>query len=347
MTENPGKARLEALDFLRGWAITAVILDHLKVVPEPAVVWPVNLFVLLTAAVYSVPGYRFTAGKLFLKLAHLVFIYKIALLSFTGLFRLKIYEFLAHPSFKVLLSPHSLFVNNPYLGDIWYITLHLQILVLTFFFLKSHARLYAGRVFLISTAVTLVSFTLSHFFGRFHTIFVSAWLFYLAAGFYGMMPLLNWIRLQDRHRKTILAAASLVILLVYSQYSRAPWAFTNENRALPILLPLYIALVFFFGELFYLMERSAWGRFFNRGVALIGRYTLAIYLTHHAFALAWGPFFPSLPVRVFPVLLSSLAFGILAGRIFVFFQKKIEKARGYPPEAARPLVPLSSGRPSF
>ena len=314
-------SRIDLLDWLKGCAIIAVVLDHLWIVPEPYVVWSVNLFVLVTAFIFSQPRYVFSFIKLALKIFQLLYLTTFAVLLVRGLnplFNIPNPQ----PLLSVFLNPYALFVHNKYLGDIWYIALHFQFLILFYFFLKNRVAPKPPFVFGIAVVVNLASILFTHFvLKRFHTILVSSWLVFLAAGFYGMRPFLRTI-LDFPHNRLLGAGAGLGLLLsLYGLSPFFPWLFTNTYRAFFINLPFYFALILFLAESFHLLGDFGPGRVLKSAVHLLGRHSLAIYLTHGPFQLMWRMAFPSsLAVAVLCVL-SGVIFGIVADWLFLQIKK--------------------------
>lgn len=72
--------RINLLDWLKGCAIIAVVLDHMSIAPKFSVVWSVNLFVFVTAYIFSKPGYVFTVKKLALKVFQVLYLTVFAVL---------------------------------------------------------------------------------------------------------------------------------------------------------------------------------------------------------------------------------------------------------------------------
>lgn len=312
--------RLEIVDWLKAWAILAVVLDHLKIVPEPFVVWSVNIFVLVTAAVYSMPGYVFSLKKLMRKFVSLVFIYWCGIIFFDAVFGI-LHDQNNRNVVSVLLNPFYMFVKNPYLGDVWYLGLHVQILILFYFFLKYPGRTRVGFVLLVSALISQTSFFVTHYYlERFKTIFVTSWLFFLAIGFFWMAPFIERIRIFARHRFQALVAGVWILCLFYACFPFAPLLFQNENRASLFTLPLYLGLVLFLAELFYLFDRFPLGSLLKRGMSFTGRYTLAIYLTHQAFFELWNKVFDSNLFLGALSLGSGILFGMITDRLFMFFK---------------------------
>lgn len=323
--KNESVERVEVIDWLKAWAIVAVILDHLKIVPEPFVIWSVNIFALVTAAVYSIPGYVFSLKKLALKFVHLAYLYVFGILFFDLVFGV-LHEEINRSFLSLLVQPVYIFIKNPYLGDIWYLSLHLQILVVLYVFLKYRNQVRAGYVILVAALISQTSFLVTHFvLKQYFTILVTSWLFFLAAGFYGMRPFIAMIRADDQHRFLKLMAAAGILVLVYSCYPVVPWIFQNNNRSSFLTPPLYFGLIFFLTELFYLLGRCPFGDAARRGMSFIGQQTLAIYLTHQAFAFLWGK------VVIWPLALAVLAigsgivFGIITDRVYAILGRAIQR----------------------
>lgn len=309
--------RIDLLDWFKGWAIIAVVLDHLLIAPELYVVWSVNLFVLVTALVYSQPGYVFSFGKLTFKIFQLLYLTAFALLFVRGLNALFNIPN-PQPLLSVFLNPYAFFVQNTYLGNIWYLALHLQFLILFYFFLRNRTAWKPLFVLGVAGAVNLASLLFMHFvFNRFHTILVSSWLVFLAAGFYGMRPFLRTLR-DVPHNRPLGASAGLGLLLsIFGLSPFFPWLFTSTHRAVFINLPFYFALVLFLTESFYILEAFKPGRVLKSAVHLLGRHSLAIYLTHGPFQSMWRMVFPSSFSAAVLCILSGIAFGIIADWIFL------------------------------
>lgn len=338
MEKNGPKSieRLKIIDWLKGCAILAVVLDHSKALAEPYVVWSVNIFVLVTAAVYSGQNYVFSAKKLAGKLIYLVFIYLTAVVFFDIIFDIG-YANYNRAVLSVLENPYYGFVGNPYLGDIWYITLHIQILLIMYLFLKTRSHRRPAAVVIAAAPVAMLSFAMTHFvLHRFHTIVVSSWFLYLAAGFYGLIPFLQWIENKAKFRTGCIAAALCVLVLIYSQYPLMPWLFTNNNRSTFLMLPFYTVLIFFFGELFYFMDRAAVLSRIKNTVILLGRYTLVIYMTHEGFMRVWSRFFQSPWTLSVLSVICAIFFGIFANWLFGILKTGLSKISA---EKAEKLAP--------
>ncbi|MFZ5802857.1 MAG: acyltransferase family protein [Candidatus Omnitrophota bacterium] len=317
--------RFEIVDWLKAWAILAVILDHMEIVPEHLVIWSVNVFVLVTAAVYSIPGYAFTFKKLMSKLAYLVFIYAMGIFLIDLIFGL-LHEKLDRSVLPVLLNPYFMFVKNPYLGDVWYLGLHVQILIVFYVFLKGAGRSRGEYVVLIAALISQTSFLVTHYFmDRFETIFVLSWFFYLAAGFYGMRPLLTKIRSLEQYRLFGWMIGAGILIVVYLCWPEVPWLFQNENRARGLMLPLYFGLILFLAELFYLLDGILLGRWLKQGMNFLGRYTLAVYLTHQAFLYLWDKLFDSRAFLAVLAVSSGLLFGMTVEYLFNFLRSALSR----------------------
>lgn len=322
--EKPAE-RLSIIDWLKSWAIIAVVLDHAEVLPEPYIVWSVNIFVLVTAALYSAPGYVFTAKKLAARLFYLAFIYFLAVLFFDLIFDAG-YEKYNRAVLSVLEKPYNSLIANPYLGDIWYLSLHIQILLVMYLFLKIRDRVRPASVLVASVPIAMISFAATHFFlHRFYTILVSSWFLYLAVGFYFLIPFLQWIETKTKFRGRCILAAAMVLALIYFQYPLMPWLFTNENRSTFLMLPFYTVLIFMLGQLFYLSGTRPVLLKFKDAMIAIGKQTLAIYLAHEGFIKVWEPWVHSAWAVAALSFACSYAFGLFAGRIFdllkIFYER--------------------------
>lgn len=308
--------RLDLLDWLKGAAIIAVILDHRFIVPQAFVVWSVNIFVLVTAAVYARPGYVFPGKKIFHKMAHLFFVVAFAVFFFDFLYSLAVKE-QNRALLSVLLNPYYFFVKNPYLGDILYVTLHLQILLLFYFFLKVRPLFKPQTVFIAAVIVAIISYAVSHsLIHRFKTIFVGEWLIYIAAGFYGLLPLLKKIEKCPHNRFFWLSVSLFSLVAIYALYPLFPLAFTNRNRCSFLMLPLYFFLIVFLSELFWILTGFPAGKWIRSIGSLLGHHTLAIYLTHQAFATLWFKMISSSGLVALLSIGSGILFGMLTNQLF-------------------------------
>ena len=319
------QSRVELWDWFKGLAIIAVVLDHTKVVPEPLVAWSVNMFVIVTAATYSEPKYFFSGRKLALKILHLF------LIILSGIFFFKtlnsIFGLITERSLiQILLNPYFFFIKNAYLGDIWYTGLHLQFLFLLFIGLRTGFLSKPKIVLPLALALTIFTNFYTHFvIHRFETIFFMSWLFFLCIGFYGIRPFLNYIEKSKHNRWLGVALGATLLICFYSLYPRFPWAFTNEARAMTFTAPFYVPLILLFTEFFYIIYSYKFCAFLKSAILLLGRYTLAIYLTHEPFERMWKVYFSE------PILLAILSavcgilFGMVFEWLFVPIQKQIEK----------------------
>jgi hypothetical protein len=219
----------------------------------------------------------------------------------------------------VLLNPFFIFVRNPYLGDIWYLGLHVQILLAFFLFLKFKNRLPAKYVLLSAAWISQISFLVTHYYlHRLETIFVTSWLFFLALGFYGIRPLITAIQASARLRFLFLAIGAGILVMVYACYPVVPWLFQNENRSSLLTPPLYFGLILFLSECYYLLGAFPLGKLFEQAMSLIGRHTLAIYLTHQAFTFLWNKVFDEPILLAALVVGSGVLFGMITDRVYAF-----------------------------
>ena len=326
----PADSRIKLWDWLKGLAIIAVVFDHFSIVPEHFVIWSVNIFVLVTAATYSEPKYFFSVQKLVLKIFQLVYLVTVGVFFFKALHSIfelpTLYKIQTNQSLAtIFLSPFKLFVRNPYLGDIWYVGLHIQFLFVLFIGLRSGILIKPKWIWSIAIPVSLLSFFATHFvFHRFDTILFSSWLIFLSAGFYGMRPLLRAVETTHHNRWIVLSLALGLLVALFALYPHMPWAFTNSNRSSFITLPFYFCLLVFFCEAFHLMKNLRHLKFVKAFIILLGRHTLAIYLTHEPFAQIWKVYFSS-PIIFMPLSVGcGILFGIATKAFFNPFQNWIK-----------------------
>lgn len=312
-----GSSRIDLLDWLKGCAIIAVVLDHLKIVPGLYVMWSVNLFVLITAFIYSKTGYDFSYKKLVLKIFQVLYLTVSAVFLIGGLNTLFNIQN-PQPIFSVFLRPYSFLVYNRYLGDIWYIALHLQFLVFFCLYLKCQKFLKVKPVIAAAVILNILSLVLTHIaFKRFHTILFSSWLVFLAAGFYGMRPNLKLIGDFPHSRLLGTALGFALVIFLYRLYPLFPWLFTNKNRVTFLNLPFYCALVLFLVELFHVLSAFQAGRILKSLIYLPGRHSLAIFLTNEPFGFRWRMVFSNSALVAVLSILSGIAFGIAADKLFL------------------------------
>lgn len=304
------QSRQDVYDWLRGLASLGVVFGHLKPFPKEYVGWSVNFFMIITLALMAQSGRPLAFSKALRRLLYLAFVYTLAVFVFAGAFRavgLKEQVSLI----DLFVSPASVFIQNPYFGNLWYLAVYIQLVLFLVVLLPSLRRWSARVVLPAALVISQGVYLLTHVvLDRWHTIFLPAWFFVMAIGFYVVPPLLGWVARSDRHRYVRTAGALLLVVLGYGLADFPPGQGIAGEHTKLLYLPAFLATFYFFCELYFVLAASHYARWLCRGATSIGQYTLIIYITHMAFVQLLKPFWqpPKLVLAAVVVALSwSLA----------------------------------------
>lgn len=320
------KQRVELFDWLRGWASFLVVADHCKAAPETYTVWSVNLFIMMTATLFSKSTSSLTSDKLLRRLAYLVFAYCSCLfilgpaLSLFGVKGLP-------PDLGSVIDVRWLFIENPYLGHLWYIPVYTQLLLFMWASLPFVHRINKAVILVLGFVIGEAYYYFSHQQLRaYHSIFLPAWAFYWAFGYAVMPAILK--KLSERPARAALRSScsiAVFMLMVMLFNGIAPGWVSASHRPSFLMLPLIVAGIWLLSDLYHLIEGLGWS-WLRRFFVTCGSLTLYVYISHDAYRKLFQQYLPN-PLLTLTVLMCAFATGWLFHQAYLRLEARVGGVR--------------------
>lgn len=275
------------VDLIKAFAIIAIMLWHFGIISTKYFIWAIPAFIFSTAALYEnrwkeikIKG----VAKKIIWISVLVILFTI-LLYFINI---KSSNITLLDYFKNFF--YYFFLRNPQLGNLWYFLLYFQILILllimSFIFKNNKIRLERWYLGIISLFLSLAfSYFLLFSFGEGISFNVISWTFIIWLGLFNYSKIKYSLSRLNNINLGLLLILPIILSLILFYLLGNPINLFIEKYTHDFIFPTIIFQLLYFISLFSLSIilirlTTNKGKLVLCPIALIGQYSLYIYLFH-------------------------------------------------------------------